>query len=152
MTTMADLDHNRRFPVQSHTIEGRDFERPWRDVESEHDLHSATVWCLHLRVEEPEDVQPMADKLLRSGAEILNGKYIGGDSFRQWAEVYIPGDPVDGDGVALHMYFEAPTVSSARIRGGALARIAYGDIGQQNLRYKCTVSTAADWAEQAEII
>lgn len=138
-----------RFPVRSHND---DWERPWREDENEHDMSTATVWCLHLEAGQPDDVAPLADKMLSSGAEILNGVYIGGDSFRQWAETFKPGDPVDGESAALHLYFTAPSLETARRRGGTLARIAYGGRDEDWLRLHCCISTAADWSLQAEIV
>ena len=149
------ITQKERFPVRS---TDEDYEAPWRDNEREHDRYSAQNWCLHLRVETPEDVEPLAQKILHSGAEYLTGVYIGGDSFRQWAEPYKPGDPVDGNGVALHIYYTAPAFPNARIRGGALAKIAYADqfnnftAMKAGIAQLCCVSVAIDWAESAEVI
>lgn len=128
------------------------------------DLDGATIWTLHLRV-------PLADpdpdfsnlelgddtnvlRLLRSIltnpsiAPMLTGDAVGGDSFRQWCEVYNEECYGVEDGRALHVYYYAPSRASASHTGALIA--AHAGSYWTNPHH-VTSSTGGDWAMQQEV-
>lgn len=128
-----------RFPVRSH----RQYEVD--DSEDESCLHTATKWCLHVRVPTPFDVMPTIARVMASGAEALTGEYIGGDSFAEWAEPFGARPWYLPEGAAVHLYYISHGLERAVRAGHALAQIAGVDSA-----YDATISTAYDWAIQAE--
>lgn len=114
--------------------------------QSECDLYTTTTWTLHLRVKTAGAVQRTIDRILRSGAEVLTGDYCGGDSFAEWCEPFANAAWYAEHGHAVHIYYTAPDLTNAKRIGVELARIV-GITEAVN----ATISTAGDWAEQAEI-
>lgn len=103
-------------------------------TDADHDLGTAHVWVLHLRVDDAERVWLL---LRATGSEVLTGDAVGGDSWREWCE------PVDTEPEALHVYFHAATQEDAMRTAQALCVM----IGQTDPT-SVAVSTAGDWAEQ----
>ncbi|MEO6156507.1 MAG: hypothetical protein ABIQ39_02635 [Ilumatobacteraceae bacterium] len=158
-----------RFPLQS--VERREGiwpDRAYYDYRvkdaslgyRDHDIYTAEVWTLHLRIDSPvtgddyADVPLGAVALLNTlisltGCEALTGHYCGGDSFHQWAEVYENEEDDPGHmGRALHVYFEAPNLDRARAVAQGICTALSGVYLDPH--WVC-LSTAGDWAEQAEV-
>lgn len=133
--------HHERFPVRS----------PEHDTvtqtEDQDDLYTATQWTLHLRVPTPFDVKPTIARVMKTGAECLMGGFLGGDSFAEWCEPYGAQDWYFEHGVAVHIYFVAHDLERAKRTGKALAAAA-----GLHSAVDAVISTAGDWAEQAEIL
>lgn len=134
--------HLATFPVE-HPAPTEDVNRL---PQTEHHTDTATTWTLHLRLHGDADlVRTTAEQLLATGAEALTGDYLGGDSFAEWCEPYDAWDWYAEHGRALHAYFTAPNLERAVIAGEALAT----SVGITSATDAC-ISTAGDWAEQAE--
>lgn len=129
---MSCIAHD-RFPVC--TFDTLDPEY----VEDHNDLYTATQWTMHLKVPTNISVQDFALKVILTGAEMLTGDYIGGDSFREWGK-----KSIEEDDRAIHMYLAAPTLATAQI---ALRNI-YQRLDNVNINSKTShLTTGKDWAE-----
>lgn len=106
--------------------------------DADRDLYTAQHWTLHLRTVVPE---LLAAELRSSGAEVLTGDFVGGDSFRQWCE-----KPEGYEDLVLHVYFRAGTLEQATSTAEALCA-SVGILDPKD----AALSTALDWAEQAPL-
>lgn len=161
MTLPDDMfaDHRRRFPVERIGYLAEQYGQNVSLPDEHHTCDTATIWTLHLRIsptvlatsldeEQPlatvEEVQVAADRIMATGAEVLTGDYIGGDSFGEWCEVF-DGSRFADSGRALHVYFHAANLAAACRTGAILAAFA----GIADASDAC-ISAGGDWAEQAE--
>lgn len=140
------ITHHDRFPLRS----TKHFAGTVIDAQHTH-LDTSTLWTVHLRG--PENLSALNSLAMRALAQPLDfmtGEFVGGDSFAEWAEPYNDAVATDMNqpGRALHMEFTAPDLDTAK----ANARILTSLLGEtyRNAR-NVTLSTAGDWAEQAEI-
>lgn len=118
------------------TFEGVD---PAYLTEVDRDLYTAQHWTLHLHTDMPN---MLAADFRATGAEVLTGDFVGGDSFRQWCETSDDGD----NDQALHVYFTASTLEQA-VRTAEALCAAVGITSPTAV----ALSTAGDWAEQSPI-
>lgn len=107
---------------------------------ADYSLDTATRWTLHVPVW-PSNLHETARlaEVLRTFGFVSD--YLGGDSFREWAE---PVLNTDTDEVALHLAFPARNVDHARHQATWIA-------GYLRIRDGYALSTAGDWAEQTPI-
>lgn len=129
------------------------------------DLHTATLWTLHLEVPASITVQRAVLAVLTTGAEVLTGDYCGGDSFLEWCESMDDGHPDSQAyrhqrGRALHVYFTSPTLDRARLAAREILYSAVrmhrhldgGEVLETWLQAQhAGITTAGDWSEYAEI-
>ena len=142
-------------------LHGDDFWQHYRFVEGhggsyendhpkQHDIQTATAWCLHLEVQEPRRVRPILEALanvpVRATSGRLTGEFIEeGDSFAEWGE---PRE--EGQSGRLGIYFVAASIPEAQATGNFMAGIALRAAGEfaDDLAKHYAISTAGDYAEQ----
>jgi hypothetical protein len=115
---------------------------------ADHDLGTATTWALHLEVSDHDSPEHLLEMIHGTGAEALAPFVCGGDSWEAWCE---PATPDTGQ--ALHVTFRADDLADAQHVARAIcSRIAerYAVLLYLDPEH-VTLSTAGDWAMQAEV-
>lgn len=138
------ITHEQRFPVRTPK-----FETVEQEPVEQCDLSTATLWMLHLRFPAaPLRYDTRLKTILALGFECITEEFIGGDSFFAWAEP-AAGEEFDR---ALHLEFVAPTLEAALRAARAMCeRMAEAGYVEYLSPKNVTLSTAGDWAEQAEV-
>jgi hypothetical protein len=125
-----------------------------RSHPTQHDTTTATVWVVHMQVEEP-----LLNTVLERMAVSPNttGEYGFGDSWTEWGEaphgptdlhlaVYFRAKPHTAYATAMHLW-SAASIAAGRANGALLARLK-GTTTTPGVGNDFAVSTSGDFAEQ----
>lgn len=128
------------------------------DLDRDSKQSTALFWTLHLRIlaggaayvsQCGGQIKALSNDLTQTQPVF---DYTGGDSYAEWAEPYDEdlANETFQPGRALHLYFQADDVAQAIIRARMLCAVS-PDFSTHLKARNATLSTAGDWADQAEV-